>query len=193
VPTQPRKERRSIDRKRARNAVADFLRAIGRDPAREPELAETPARVTDAFVDELCEGYSVDVPALLDGEIIAGRAEVVVVRDLAVTSMCPHHLMPSSGSAAVAFAPRDKIVGIGAVGRVVDAFARRLTLQETIGEEVVAAIFSAIGPRWVACRLGMSHTCMTARGGRRHGARVETFAFRGKGREEAIAMLGGES
>jgi GTP cyclohydrolase I len=182
----------SIDRERARKAIAEFLRAIDRDPAREPELAETPARVTDAFVDELCEGYSVDVAKLLAAETIAGGSDVVVVRDLAVTTMCPHHLMPSAGTGAVAFAPQGKIVGIGAVGRLVDAFSRRLTLQETIGEQVVEALFCALAPRWVACRLVMAHTCMTARGGRRHGARVETLALRGGPREEALAVLGGE-
>jgi GTP cyclohydrolase I len=170
--------------------LEEFLRAIDRDPAADPELAQTAARVTDAFVDELCEGYGVDVGALLAAERLAGKGDAVVVRDLVVTTTCPHHLMTSTGTATVGFAPRAAIVGIGAIGRVVDAFSRRLTLQEAIGENVVAALDAALAPRWAACHLVMSHTCMTARGGRRHGARVETFAFRGEGRADALALMG---
>ena len=169
-----------VDRKAAAAAIDAFLRAIGRDPEGEAALFETGARVADAYVDDLCAGYDVDARQVLLGEAIeGGGTDLVVVRDLAVTTTCPHHLMPASGTAVVAFAPAARVVGIGAVGRVVDAFARRLTLQEEIGERVAETIADVLAPRWAACRLRLSPSCMTARGERRHGARVETVAIAG--------------
>jgi GTP cyclohydrolase I len=183
--------RKAPDRDAAAAAITAFLRAIGRDPDIEPALAGTGARVADAFVDDLCAGYAVDARALLAHEVIDGGTDLVVVRGLAVATTCPHHLMPAIGTAAVAFAPRGRVVGIGAVGRAVDAFARRLTLQEEIGEAVVDAIADALAPAWVGCRLVLTHSCMTARGERRHGARVETLALRGEvDRALAQAALG---
>lgn len=84
--------------------------------------------------------------------------------------------MESIGTATVALAPADHLVGIGTVASVVDAFARRLALQEQIGERVVAVLQKRLALRWVACRLPMTHSCMVARGERTRGARVETVA-----------------
>jgi GTP cyclohydrolase IA len=183
------------DRQAAARAIEDFLRAIGRDPT-EPNLLGTGARVADAYIDELCAGYAVDVPALLTANSIAGDSELVSLRDIAVTTMCPHHLLPGEGLATVAFAPGPGrgLVGIGAIGKLVDAFAHRLTLEETIGEEVAGALVTHLGAKWAGCRLTMAHACMTARGERRHGARVETVALRGtldpRERELAYRALG---
>jgi GTP cyclohydrolase I len=167
------------DRKAAARAIEEFLRAIGRDANVEPALTGTGARVADAYLDELCDGYAVDVAALFEESSIDGASEIVSVRDIAVTTMCPHHLLPGEGRATVSFAPRGKIVGIGAIVRLVDAFAHRLTLQETIGEEVAGALMQYAKPAWAGCRLVMRHACMCARGERQHGARVETLALRG--------------
>jgi GTP cyclohydrolase I len=100
--------------------------------------------------------------------------------------------MPSSGFANVALSPRERLVGIGTVTRVVDAFARRLALQERIGEDIVAALHRHVAPRWAACRIVLAHTCMTARGERSHGARVETVARVGERSDDAAlyAALG---
>ncbi len=168
-----------MDREAAAQAIEAFLRALGRDPAHEPELIGTGARVAQAWADELLAGYRVDVDALLSSNVLPGASDVVIVRDLPVTTMCPHHLMGSSGTATVAFAPDEHLVGVGTVGRLVDAFARRLALQEQVGERVVAAMQKHLSPHWVACRLVLSHACMTARGERAHGARVETVAIAG--------------
>ncbi len=178
----------SIDRQAAARAIDAFLVAIGRDPAKEPELRGTGERVTDAFVDELCSGYSVDTGALLASNVIdAGAgASVVIARDIPVETMCPHHLMLASGLATVAFAPRAQLIGIGVVARLVMAHARRLRLQEDIGEAVVADLAEAIDPAWVGCRLVLSHGCMTARGSRAHGARVESVATRGEAVDQSL-------
>jgi len=125
------------------------------------------------------------VAALLAESVIesAGGTELVIMRDAAVTTMCPHHLLPSAGLATVAFAPgtEGSLIGIGTIVRLVDAFAHRLTLQETIGEEVAGALVIHLKVRWAGCRLTMTHSCMTARGERRHGARVESVALRTSG------------
>jgi GTP cyclohydrolase I len=178
-----------VDRAAAAKAIDAFLVALGRDPAREPAIAGTGARVTEAFADELLAGYAVDTRALVAqntidaaGAVRAGETDVeglVVVRDVAVATMCPHHLMPARGVAAVAFAPRGKLVGVGTVVDLVDAFARRLTLQEDLGQNVADALLAGLAPAWAACRLVLEHACMTVRGPRRHGARVETIAIAG--------------
>lgn len=175
-----------MQREAAARAIEAFLRALGRDPAREPELAGTGERVARAWAEELLAGYAVDVDALLAENVLAGTSELVVVRDLPVATTCPHHLLPSTGTATVAFAPGDRLVGVGAVARLVDAFARRLALQEQIGEQVVGALEKHLRPRWAACRIVLSHACMTARGERTHGARVETLATRGPGHDLAV-------
>jgi GTP cyclohydrolase IA len=181
-----------MDREAAARAIEGFLRALGRDPAHEPELAGTGQRVARAWADELLGGYAVDVDALLAENVIAGTSELVVVRGIPVATTCPHHLMPSTGEATVAFAPGERLVGVGAVARLVDAFARRLALQEQIGEHVVGALEKHLHPRWAACRIVLSHACMVARGERTHGAHVETVATRGDGIDVAViyAALG---
>ena len=103
--------------------------------------------------------------------------------------MCPHHLMPSSGIAVVAFAPRSTVVGIGAVSRVVDAYARRLALQEQIGEDIVHVLDKHVAPRWVACRIVLHHSCMRMTGGRSHDGPVETLAMVGDESDRETAYL----
>ena len=170
----------------AARAIDAFLRALGHDPDHEPALVGTGARVATAFADELLAGYAVDVDALLAHSVFAGRSELVVVRDVPVVTTCPHHLMPAVGEATVAFAPDEHLVGIGTVSRVVDAFARRLSLQEQIGQRTVAALQKHLAPRWVACRITLSHGCMIARRECAKGARVETLAVAGGDVDETV-------
>jgi GTP cyclohydrolase IA len=170
----------SFDRNAAAAAIDAFLRAIGRDPAREPELRGTGERVADAFALELCDGYGVDADALLRGaQIEATSADLVVLRNVEITTTCPHHLIPAKGTAAIAFAPRGVVVGLGVLVRLIDAFAHRLTLQEEIGVHVAEALERVVRPEWVGCRLVLEHGCVFARGARRHGVKVETLALRG--------------
>jgi GTP cyclohydrolase I len=172
----------TIDRAAAAHAIDAFLLAIGRDPATDPDLVGTGARVADAFIDELCSGYTVDTRALLEKSVIqASSSGLVIVRNIALTVMCPHHLLPATGKATLAFAPREKLVGLGALTTLVDAHARRLTLQERVGEAVVADLAAVLDPEWVACRIVLVHGCMVARHEHAAGTRVETLAlFRSK-------------
>jgi GTP cyclohydrolase I len=168
-----------MDREAAARAIEGFLKALGHDPAHQPELAGTGDRVARAWADELLAGYAVDVDALLAQNVFAGGSELVVVRAIPVATVCPHHLTVATGVATVAFAPQDHLVGVGTVAALVDAFARRLATQEAVGERVAAALQKHLAPRWCACRIVLSHPCMTARGERAHGARVETLALDG--------------
>ncbi len=179
-----------IDRNAAAKAIDAFLLAIGRDPSVEPDLAGTGARVADAYVDELCAGYDVDTRAVLAGSaIVANAPGLVVVRDIAITTMCPHHLLPASGTATVAMHANGRIAGLGALAAVVLAHARRLNLQERIGEAVASAIEAVLAPEWVGCRLLLSHGCMVARGERDSGSRVETVAIRGGSSWKSLAAI----
>ena len=184
----------AIDRTAAATAIDAFLRAIGRDPEHEPDLVGTGARVADAYLDELCAGYAVDTRALLAASVITGLSpNLVVVRDIPVTTMCPHHLLPATGTATIAMHARERVVGLGTFASLVEAHARRLTLQERIGEAVVADLEAALEPLWVGCRLVLVHGCMVARGERAIGSRVETVALRSASGEpvaHAHAALG---
>ncbi|MEA2752309.1 MAG: cyclohydrolase [Myxococcales bacterium] len=179
-----------IDRTAAANAIDAFLRAIGRDPSVEPDLVGTGGRVADAYVDELCAGYAVDTRALLGASVITSATHasdgLVVVRDVAITTMCPHHLLPATGTATIAMHTRDKLVGVGTLVSLVEAHARRLTLQERIGEAVVADIEAVLEPEWVGCRIVLVHGCMVSRGERAVGSMVETVALRGASGETAM-------
>jgi GTP cyclohydrolase I len=178
---------RIVDREAAARAIDAFLKALGRNPERDPDLAETGRRVADAWADELLGGYDVDVDLLVEGNLLSGTSDVVLVRDIPVTTMCPHHLLPANGTATVAYAPSERLVGIGTIVAIVDAYARRLALQERIGEQVVARLGRHLAPRWAACKLVLEHGCMRARGERAHGSRVETIAFTGPQAERAAA------
>ena len=188
-----------VDRTKAEKAVFEFLRAMGRDPENDPELAGTPARVVEAWATDLIDGYEVDVPRLLAAESSAtpaGSGGLVSVRGLAVSTMCPHHLLPARGTATVLYLPAARIAGIGTLARLVDAYAHRLTLQEVIGAKVASALVEHLGARGGACKITLSHSCLTSRGERQHGATVETIALAGTfdqpgpDRDLALAGLG---
>lgn len=183
-----------VDRTAAARAIEAFLIAIGRDPHADPELRETGSRVADAFLDELCAGYTEDFSAMVSSAIVSAgantRTKVVLVRDIAITTTCPHHLMPAIGTADIAFAPTRNLIGVGTVAKVAQVSARRLVLQESLGEDIAEAIHRGLGARWTLCRLDLAHGCMITRGERSHGARVETLAIRGElTPTEALAIL----
>src|SRR6187549_3499784 len=170
----------AISRPDAERAIRDFLKALGHEPD-SAILQGTPRRVVDAFVDELLSGYAVDVPALLQAgsePALGGRAGIVVVRDVTVSTVCPHHLMPAVGSATVAYEPGKYILGLGTLAKLVQTFARRLSLQEQIGTNVVDTLV-AHGARGAFCRLVLRHSCLSARGAEQHYASVASTAAAG--------------
>jgi GTP cyclohydrolase I len=173
----------TLDRAAAERAIADFLRALGHPTDAEPELAATPERVVEAFTRDLLAGSEVDISALLtSGAVPASAASadgLVVVRDIDVVTVCPHHLLPAQGTATVAYWPGTKVLGLGTLAHLVNALSRRLTLQERIGREVVDALVRDGGARGAFCRLSLTHSCLTARGARQSQATVHTTATAG--------------
>lgn len=168
-----------MDRDRAARAIEEFLRALGFDPARDPELAHTGELVAEAFANDLLSGYALD-PAALLADAMPGGGDLVLVRDLATTVMCPHHLLPASGVVHLAYVPRKRVAGLGALARLVDCFARRLTLQETMTLQVAEALVTHLGADAAGCVADLSPACLTARGERRHAARVVSLATAGE-------------
>jgi GTP cyclohydrolase I len=167
-----------VDRIAAARAVEDFLRALGHRI--EGDLEGTGERVADAWADDLLEGESIDAGAILrEGSLAGDGGGLVVLRGLAVTTMCPHHLLPAYGTAIVAYLPGPRIAGIGTLAHVVDALSRRLTLQERIGSDVAELLVRELGARGALCKLTLTHTCLVARGERKSGAIVETLSVAG--------------
>lgn len=162
----------------ARRAVADLIRALGLDPATEPELAETPARVADLYREVFAglEPGAEPAVAVFPSE---GAGDLVVVRDLPFHSICVHHFVPFFGRALVAYLPGAKLPGISAVARILEFYARRPQLQERLGRQVADHLERLLEPRGVAVVLEARHLCMEMRGIRRYGL-VETRTVRGE-------------
>lgn len=172
-------KRRTVDLARAALAVEDFLRAIGAPLESDPELRGSGARVAEAFANDLLSGYDAD-PAQILGEHVASRADgLVVVSNLSAATLCPHHLLPATGVVHVGYWPSERVVGLGALGKLVDCFTRRLALQEDIAANVADALVAHLSARGSACIVDMEPTCMTVRGEKRHAARASVTVFRG--------------
>jgi GTP cyclohydrolase I len=172
-----------IDRARAERAVREFLIALGRDPDTDPELSGTPSRVVEAYASELLSGYDVDVAALLAGGEAVSQNQLsglIALSGIAVSTVCPHHLLLSNGTARVVYRPGARLFGLGALAALVNAYARRLSLQESIGENVVRALVEHGGARAAYCEVRLVHGCLVARGSRQTGAELVTTARRGE-------------
>jgi GTP cyclohydrolase I len=141
--------------------------------------ADTPDRVARMYVNELCSGYAIDVPSLFRSFDHEGFDGTVVVRDLPVTSLCEHHLVPFVGYAHVAYEPNGRIVGLSKIARVVDAFARRLQIQERLTKQIADALEDHLGPRGVLVVVEAEHLCMTIRGVQKPGTKTVTPVMRG--------------
>jgi GTP cyclohydrolase I len=174
----------AVDRAAAARAIGDFLKALGFDPTANPDLADTPERVTEAFTDDLLSGHGVDVRELIrKGKCEAppaAKSGPVAVTAIAIATICPHHLMPALGRANIVYLPGAALLGIGTLTALVDAFARRLTLQETIAENVVSALIEHAGARGAYCELELEHGCLRARGERQANAVVRSSARAGE-------------
>jgi GTP cyclohydrolase I len=151
-------------REEALAAVRTLIAWAGDDPEREG-LKDTPKRVVDAY-GEWFDGYTADAGKELSRifEDVQGYDDIVLLRDIEVESHCEHHMAPFLGKAYVAYLPKDKVVGISKIARVVEIFSRRLQTQETLTQEIVNAIEMHLDPRGVAVMIDAEHQCMTTRG-----------------------------
>ncbi|HLL53561.1 MAG TPA: GTP cyclohydrolase I [Myxococcaceae bacterium] len=169
-----------------RRAVGDFLAAAGLDLS-DPNLLQTSERVTEAWVNEFLDGYGQTPEAAL-GEAYPAPAgsegELVVVTDLRFHSMCPHHLLPWSGRAHVAYAPTKRVVGFGRLSSLVDCFAHRLILQEELARQVARSLSEVLQSPATACIIEAEQTCLRNRGDRQRDARTHAEAYEGKLRRD---------
>ena len=184
-----------VDRERVARAVRELLSAIGENPD-SAELSGTPARVADAYA-EFFSGVGVDAVGLLADAVPVGvdTGELVLVRDIALRSVCEHHLLPFRGRAHVAYRPGAKVVGLGALPRVVETLAARPQLQERLGEQIADAVVEGIDPEGVLVVLEASHGCVADRGVKQAEATAVTIASRGSLsqpllRAEVLALIG---
>ena len=159
--------------------VRQQLIELGEDPDREG-LDRTPLRVAKAL-DYLTSGYSTSVEEVVNDAIFdaEGAEEMVLVRDIEFYSMCEHHMLPFFGTAAVAYLPKGKIIGLSKIARVLDVFARRLQVQERLTNQVAGALEDILDPHGVAVVLEGRHLCMMMRGVQKQESAMITSAMRG--------------
>lgn len=178
------------------DAIRTLIRWAGDDPAREG-LLDTPKRVARAWL-EYCQGYKED-PAVHMSRVfeeVGGYDEVVLLKDIPFQSHCEHHMAPIIGKAAIAYLPRDHVVGISKLARVLHGYARRLQIQERLTAEVAQCIWDHLRPQGVAVVIEASHACMTARGVRTPGVSMITSRMMGtfledeRSRKEVLSLMG---
>jgi GTP cyclohydrolase I len=180
APGEPRPSR-----EQAEAAVRTLLRWAGDEPNREG-LRDTPARVVRAYEDWF-SGYADDPVIFLQRtfEEVEGYDEMVVLRDIRFESHCEHHLAPIIGRAHVGYLPVRKVVGISKLARVVDAYARRLQVQEKMNAQIANCIQQVLEPKGVAVVIEAAHQCMTTRGVHKPGVTMVTSSMLGAFREDS--------
>ncbi|MEJ7754735.1 MAG: GTP cyclohydrolase I FolE [Candidatus Limnocylindrales bacterium] len=160
------------------SAVRRILQEIGEDPDREG-LRGTPDRVHRMYT-ELTAGYHVDPERLVNGAIFdIDHSEMVVVREIPFHSLCEHHLLPFFGTAAVAYIPEGRVIGLSKIPRIVEMYARRLQVQERLTQQVADFLMERLAPKGVAVVLEASHLCAVMRGVRKPGTIMTTSAVLG--------------
>ncbi|HWU27125.1 MAG TPA: GTP cyclohydrolase I FolE [Rhizomicrobium sp.] len=173
-------------RREAEEAIRTLLRWAGDDPAREG-LRDTPERVARAYEDWF-SGYGEDPEDFLlrTFEEVEGYDDMVVLRDIRFESHCEHHLAPIIGRAHVGYLPTNKVVGISKLARVVDAFARRLQVQEKMNAQIANCIEKVLEPKGVAVVIEATHQCMTTRGVHKSGVTMVTSTMLGEFRKNPL-------
>ncbi|MFE2561336.1 GTP cyclohydrolase I FolE [Streptomyces sp. NPDC059352] len=183
-----------FDEKRAENAVRELLIAVGEDPDREG-LRETPARVARAYR-ELFAGLWQQPEDVLTTTFDLGHDEMVLVKDIELTSQCEHHLLPFHGVAHIGYIPAEsgKITGLSKLARLVDVFARRPQVQERLTTQIADSLMRILDARGAIVVIEAEHMCMALRGVRKPGAKTTTSAVRGQLRDattraEAMSLI----
>jgi GTP cyclohydrolase IA len=187
-----------MDLDRIAKAVREILEAIGEDPDRDG-LRDTPTRVGRMYA-EVCAGLHEQADTHLAVTFEAGHDEMIMVRDIAVQSLCEHHLVPFIGKAHVAYIPGTdgRITGLSKLARLVDAYAKRPQVQERLTTQIADEIDQTLAPRGVMVVIEAEHLCMTMRGVRKPGSTTVTSAVRGlfrssvATREEAMRFIIGQ-
>ena len=174
----------AVIREQAEDAIRTLLRWAGDDPAREG-LRDTPRRVAKAYK-EWFAGYAQDPTAYLARtfEEVAGYDEIIVLRNIEFESHCEHHMAPIIGRVHVGYLPRSRVVGISKLARVVDAYAKRLQVQEKMTAQIAQCIHDTLQPLGVGVVIEAVHECMTTRGVHKRGVSMVTSTLLGSFRED---------
>ncbi len=166
-----------MDREKAIKAVKMLLEALGEDVGREG-LKDTPGRVADAFA-EFTSGTDGDAETALSKTFAVQGGDMVVEKGISFSSTCEHHLMPFFGRIAIAYIPDGKVVGLSKLARCVEAYSRRLQLQERLTSQIAEAVMRVLAPKAVLVWCEAEHTCMTCRGVKKQGSKTVTYKILG--------------
>src|SRR6266542_2658582 len=160
------------------DAITKLLKDLGEDPTREG-LRDTPKRVEKAYK-FLTSGYNADIDKVLNNALFTvDYSEMVIVKDIDFYSLCEHHLLPFFGKCHVAYLPREKVIGLSKVPRIVDAFSRRLQVQERLTNQIAQVISEKINPLGVGVVMEGTHLCMSMRGVQKQNSVAITSAMLG--------------
>ena len=175
---------KTVSDKDAEEAFKTILRWIGEDPKREG-LLETPKRVVKAFK-EYFKGYREDPNLVLDKTFgdVEGYDDMVVQKNISVQSHCEHHMAPIIGKAHVAYIPRDRVVGLSKLARVVEVFSKRLQTQERLTMQIANTLMKSLDAKGVAVTIDSTHQCMTMRGIKKEQASTVTNYYLGQFKED---------
>ena len=172
-------ETQKVSDKEAEEAVVKILTWMGEDPNREG-LIETPKRVINAYK-EFFSGYKEDPKKILEKTFgdVEGYDDMVIQKNISVQSHCEHHMVPIIGMAHIAYIPKERVVGLSKLGRVVDVFSKRLQTQERLTLQIAKSIMTALDAKGVAVTIDAAHQCMTTRGIKKEKASTVTNYYLG--------------
>ena len=175
---------KKVSDKEAEEAFKTILTWMGEDPSREG-LLETPKRVVKAFK-EYFGGYAEDANKILEKTFgdVEGYDDMVVEKNISVSSHCEHHMAPIVGTAHVAYIPNERVVGLSKLARVVEVFSKRLQTQERLTMQVAQALMTSLDAKGVAVTIDAAHQCMTMRGIKKENATTVTNYFLGQFKED---------
>ncbi|QQR90422.1 MAG: GTP cyclohydrolase I [Myxococcales bacterium] len=174
--------------KDAANSIRSFLQQIGAPVGEDPELAETGARVAQAFYEELLSGYRQDPTAILRDATASNSDALVVLKNVRIFPICPHHLLPNPGFAHIAYKPAGRVIGLGALARLLQCFSRRLILQEELAKRCSESIVEELNSPWAACVIDAEALCLTARGARAESSRSTIVHVAGEKKDDSLLL-----
>lgn len=181
------------DKQNCERWVGGILHVVGEDPTREG-LKDTPRRYVK-MMEEMTSGYRADIPALFTVFKEEFNDQIILLKGIEFHSLCEHHLLPFSGTAHIAYIPGTKVVGVSKLARLLDAFAKRLQIQERIGGQVIDALEENLSPLGAACIIKAKHSCMLCRGVGKQNSEMVTSAVSGvfrndyKARAELMSLI----